>query len=93
MDDGVGALHLGGHGRHAVQVADDERHVLAGEELRLGLIADERDDLVATISQPLDDGATDEPGAAGYDDAHVLIARRSAATKWRSTSRQPPASA
>ena len=60
----------------AVEAADVGQVVLheLGAERRqvagLGGVADERDDVVAAVAQPLDDGPPDEPGAAGDDDAH-----------------------
>ena len=36
----------------------------------LGRVPDERDDLLASIAEPGDHAAADEPGAAGDDDPH-----------------------
>ena len=52
------------------EVVGDELRAEAVQRSGLGRVPDERHDLLASIAEPRDHAAADEPGAAGDDDPH-----------------------
>ena len=65
VDDAVGAAHEVGHRGGVRQVALHQGDVRLLEERGLVGVAHQRDDVHATGCEPVDQGAADEPGAAG----------------------------
>jgi hypothetical protein len=73
VDDRVGSVEVLAHSADVGEVVLDD---LCAELAQRGgslLVADEGDDIVATLPQNASHGAPDEPGPAGQDDPHQPV--------------------
>jgi hypothetical protein len=77
VDQTIGALEAFRQLLDVREVIGDELRAKLDQVLSSSPVADERDDLVATLAKPLNDRMTDEPGAAGDDDPDRLSLSRS----------------
>ena len=69
MDHGIRTIDGCAQIVHITQVGGNQLHAGPHEMRGAGRVTNERDDVVPTVGQSIDDHPTDKPGTSGYHDA------------------------